>query len=179
MPTITINKKGLKGNLSLDELKDRISMLGTDLESIDENEINVEIFPDRPDMLSEQGFARAFNSFINVETGLKKYKVEKSNEKVIIDKSVKEVRPFTACAIIKGIKFDDEKIKEVVQIQEKLHVTYGRNRKKVAIGIYPYEKIKPPIRFFAESPDKIKFIPLEFDKEITGLQILSMHPTGR
>src|SRR3989344_4646137 len=148
MPTITINKKGLKGNLSLDELKDRISMLGTDLESIDENEINVEIFPDRPDMLSEQGFARAFNSFINVETGLKKYKVEKSN-------------------------------KEVIQIQEKLHVTYGRNRKKVAIGIYPYEKIKPPIRFFAESPDKIKFIPLEFDKEITGLQILSMHPTGR
>jgi len=179
MPTITINKKGLKGNLSLDELKDRISMLGTDLESIDENEINVEIFPDRPDMLSEQGFARAFNSFINVETGLKKYKVEKSNEKVIIDKSVKEVRPFTACAIVKNLRFDDEKIKEVIQIQEKLHVTYGRNRKKVAIGIYPYEKIKPPIRFFAESPDKIKFIPLEFDKEITGLQILSMHPTGR
>src|SRR3989338_4257854 len=133
MPTITINKKGLKGDLSLDELKDRISMLGTDLESIDENEINVEIFPDRPDMLSEQGFARAFNSFINVETGLKKYKVEKSNEKVIIDKSVKEVRPFTACAIVKNLRFDDEKIKEVIQIQEKLHVTYGRNRKKVAI----------------------------------------------
>ena len=61
---ITLNKKSLKGNLSLEELKYRISMLGTDLEGIDGDEITVEVFPDRPDMLSEQGFARAFNSFI-------------------------------------------------------------------------------------------------------------------
>ena len=100
MPTIRLNKKSLKGNLDLDKLKDRISMLGTDLESIEGDEITIEVFPDRPDMLSEQGFARAFNSFIDVETGLKKYKIEKSNEKVIIDKSVKEVRPCTACAIV-------------------------------------------------------------------------------
>ena len=41
--------------------------------------------------------------------------------------------------------------KEVVDIQEKLHITYGRNRKKVAIGIYPFEKIKNPIRFLAKT----------------------------
>jgi phenylalanyl-tRNA synthetase beta chain len=141
--------------------------------------IIVEIFPNRPDMLSEQGFARAFSSFIGVKPGLREYKVKPSGEKVIIEKSVASVRPYTACAIVKGLKFDDEKIKEIIQIQEKLHITYGRNRKKVAIGIYPYEKIKPPIRFFAEDPSKIKFRPLEFPKEITGLQILSQHPAGR
>ncbi len=68
---------------------------------------------------------------------------------MIIDKSVKDVRPYTVCAIAKGLKLDDAKIKELIQIQEKLHITFGRKRKKVAIGIYPLENIKFPIRFIA------------------------------
>ncbi len=183
MPTINISKKELEKysgkKLPLEKLKDRISYLGTDLESIEGDNINVEVFPDRPDMLSVQGFARAFSSFIGSKKGLRKYDIKKSGEKVIINSSLKNVRPYTACAIVKNLKFDDEKIKEIIQIQEKLHVTYGRNRKKAAIGIYPCEKIKFPITFFAEDPKKIKFRPLEYDKEITGLQILSMTSTGR
>jgi len=183
MPKIKLNKKVVEElvgkKLPLEELKDRISMLGTDLDDIRGNEIDVEIFPNRPDLLSEQGFARALSSFIGVKTGFKKYKVNNSGEKLFIDESVNSVRPHTACAIIKGIKFDDEKIKEVIQIQEKMHVTYGRNRKKVASGIYPMEKIKFPITFFAEDPSKIKFLPLESKIEMTGLQILSKHATGR
>jgi len=183
MPTITINKKEFEKlvgkKLPLDKLKDRISYLGTDLESIDEKEITLEIFPNRPDMLSVQGFARAFSSFIGVKKGLRKYKVKDSKEKVIIDKSVAKVRPYTACAIVKEINYTDEKIKEIIQIQEKLHITYGRNRKKVAIGIYPYEKIKPPIRFVAKRPEEIKFQPLESSRELNGRQILSQHPAGR
>ncbi|MCH8329097.1 MAG: phenylalanine--tRNA ligase subunit beta [Nanoarchaeota archaeon] len=183
MPTININKqvfeKLVGKKLPTEKLKDRISYLGTDLESVDGNEIIVEIFPNRPDMLSVQGFARAFSSFIGAKTGLRHYKVEPSKEKVIIDKSVANVRPYTACAIVKNMHFDDEKIKEVIDIQEKLHITYGRNRKKVAIGIYPFEKIKTPIRFMAKNPEEIKFRPLEFPREINGRQILSQHPAGR
>lgn len=183
MPTVTINRKvfeKLAGKkLPEDKLKERISFLGTALESITDTDIVVEIFPNRPDMLSEQGFARAFSSFIGVNTGLREYKVNKSQYKVIVEPSVKDVRPYTACAVVKNLKFDDEKIKEIIQIQEKLHVTYGRNRKKVAIGVYPFEKIKPPIRFIAKKPAEIKFRPLEYPAELTGLQILSKHPTGR
>jgi len=183
MPTITINKNTFERlvgkKLPLDKLKDRISYLGTDLESLENNEITVEIFPDRPDMLSVQGFARAFSSFIGHKTGLRKYNVLKSNEKVIIDDSLKNIRPYTACAIVKNLHFDDDKIKEVIQIQEKLHVTYGRNRRKLAIGIYPYEKIKPPIRFLALPPEKIIFQPLEYPTKLNGKQILQKHPTGR
>ena len=75
--------------------------------------------------------------------------------------------------------FDDEKIKEIIDIQEKLHATLGRKRKKAAIGIYPLEKIKLPIKFEAKKPEDIKFIPLEASKEMNGRQILSQHPTGR
>ncbi|MBL7050582.1 phenylalanine--tRNA ligase subunit beta [Candidatus Woesearchaeota archaeon] len=184
MPTINLNKnvfeKLVGKKLTLDKLKDRISMLGTDLESIEGNEIIVEVFPNRPDMLSEQGFARAFSSFIGVEKGLRNYTVKKNNKYVVkIEDAVKKVRPYTACAIVKGLKLDDEKINGIIQIQEKLHVSFGRNRKKLAIGIYPLEEIKLPITYTAKKPKSFKFLPLEGKKEMDGLQILSQHPTGR
>ena len=183
MPSITLTKtvfEQLVGKqLPLEELKDRISMLGTDLEDIKDNEIHVEVFPNRPDMLSEQGFARAFSSFLGVKTGLRKYAIKESNQKVIIDPSVKGIRPYTACAIVKGLQFDEETLKQIIQIQEKLHVTYGRKRKKAAIGIYPMEKITFPITYKADLPQKIKFKPLEASKEMTAPEILEHHKAGK
>tara|TARA_Y100000034_G_C6904499_1_gene419312 strand:- start:290 stop:1900 length:1611 start_codon:yes stop_codon:yes gene_type:complete len=182
MPTVNLNKKEfdkLVGKkLPLDKLKDRISMLGTDLEDIKGNEIEVEVFPDRPDMLSEQGFARAFSSFIGVKKGLRKYNVKKSGYKVIVDKSV-SMRPYTACAIVRNLKFDDEKIRQIMQIQEKLAVTHGRNRKKSAYGLYPIKGITFPIHYIAKDPHKVKFMPLGFKKEMTAIKVEQVHPKGR
>ncbi len=183
MPTININRQAfdklLGKKLPIENLKDRISMLGTDLEEVNDKEIIVEIFPNRPDLLSVQGFARAFSSFIGLKTGLRHYKIEHSGEKMIIDPSVADVRPYTACAIVKNLNFDDETIKEVIDIQEKLHITYGRHRKKAAIGIYPFEKIKTPIRFLAQDPKDIVFQPLEAGKEMNALEIIEKHPAGK
>ena len=183
MAIININKKQFEKEIGkIDKkMQDKIAMFGTPLEGITNSEIQIEIFPNRPDLLSYQGFKRSFLAFLGKKIGLKKYKINPPEEdyKVIIDSSIKNIRPYTACAIIKGLKFDDEMIKELVEIQEKLHITVGRKRKKLAIGIYPLEKIKLPIIFKALEPDKIKFMPLESNKEMSGLQILQRHPTGR
>jgi len=183
MPTVKYNKKTilelLGRKISDEQLGNRISFLGTGFEGINNDEVEVEIFPNRPDLLSEQGLARALSSFMDIKTGFKKYDVKKSNVKVIVDKSVKGIRPYTACAIVKGLKLTDERIKEIIQIQEKLHITYGRNRRKAAIGIYPMEHIKPPIYFKALHPEEIRFKPLDLNKDLTGSQILAIHPTGR
>ena len=74
-------------------------------------------------------------AFLGKKTGLKEYKIKKPGKDfdVIIDSSVEKIRPYTACAIVKNLSFNDEKIKEIIDIQEKLHGTLGRNRKKVAI----------------------------------------------
>ena len=184
MTNITIDKKYLlkETGLKLDNnaLREKISMLGTDPEEITGDEIIVEIFPNRPDMLSGYSIVRAFKQFLGKNTGLIKYTTKKplKDYKVIIDSSVKKVRPFTACAIIKNLKLNDLKIKEIIQLQEKLHLTFGRDRKKLAIGIYPLEKIKLPIHYKALKPDKIKFLPLDANREMTGAQILRQHPAG-
>jgi len=182
MPTININRKVFDSyvgkKLPIEKLKERISYLGTDLEEVNNKEIIVEIFPNRPDMLSEQGFGRAFSSFIGEKTGLKEYKVKKSGFKVIVDKSV-SMRQYTACAIVKDIHFNDELIREVMQIQEKLATTHGRNRKKSAYGLYPLGSINFPIEYTAKDPKEVMFRPLGFAKEISASKIEELHPKGK
>jgi len=183
MAIVNISKKQFEKEIGkLDEkMQNRIAMFGTPIEEITKQEIQIEIFPNRPDLLSYQGFKRSFLSFLGKKTGLKKYKLNKpeKNYKVIIDSSVKNIRPYTVCAIVKKLKLNDNKIKELIEIQEKLHLTVGRKRKKFAIGIYPLEKIKLPITYKALEPDKIKFQPLESSREMSGLEILQRHPAGR
>ena len=182
MPTITLNQKVFEElvgkKLPLEELKDRISMLGTDLEKIEGNEITVEVFPNRPDMLSEQGFARAFSSFIGVKTGLREYKTKPFGSSLTINNLPKEW-PYAVACVVKGIKFDHEKIKEVIQLQEKLGTTFTRNRKKGGIGLYPLDKINFPITFTGKKPEEIKFRPLEFPEPMRANQILAQHPKGK
>jgi phenylalanyl-tRNA synthetase beta chain len=164
-----------------EKMQEKIALFGTPFESLNQEEIELEIFPDRPDLYSLQGYVRSFLAFLGKKTCLKDYKINKpeKNYEVKIDKSVREVRPYTACAIVKGLKFNDEKIKEIIDIQEKLHATIGRNRRKVAIGIYPLETITLPIKFEARKPENIKFVPLESTKVMSGPQILRQHPAGR
>jgi phenylalanyl-tRNA synthetase beta chain len=182
MPNITINKqdllKLLGRKISDEKLRDRISMLGTDLEKVSPTEIEVEVFPNRPDMLSIEGFARALSSFLGIRKGLREYKVNKSNYKSKIDKKVEKVRPYAVNAVVKNIKLDDPTIKSLMQVQEKLHASHGRNRKKVSIGVYDLDKIKFPLTYTTK-PVFFKFKPLETNQEMTLKQILNNHPKGK
>lgn len=164
-----------------DNMQHLIAMFGTPLEEVRADEVEIEIFPNRPDLLSYSGFKRSFLAFLGKKTGLREYKIKKpeKNYKVYVDSSLDGIRPYTACAIVKKLNFDDNKIKEIIDLQEKLHNTVGRKRKKVAIGIYPLEEIKLPITFKAVEPDKIRFVPLESSREMSGLEILQKHPTGK
>jgi phenylalanyl-tRNA synthetase beta chain len=137
MALVKFNKKLFEKEIGkIDEkMQNRIAMFGTTLENMGEEDIEIEVSPNRPDLLSYHGFKRAFLGFLGKTIGLKEYKINKPEKDfaVIIDSSVKEIRPYTACAIVKNLKFDDEKIREIIEIQEKLHLTVGRKRKKLAI----------------------------------------------
>ncbi len=180
MAVIIIDIKQIEKYIKITpELLEKSRLMGAPMEIKGET-VQIEITPNRPDLLSMQGYLRALKSFLGKEVGLKEYKINDGEKdyKIKIDKSVKLVRPFTACAIVKNLIFDDGRIREIIDLQEKLHATLGRNRKKVAIGIYPLEKITLPIRYEARSPKDIKFQPLGADGELNALQILKKHPTG-
>src|SRR3989344_3693920 len=155
MPTINLKRKSVESLLGrkLSPLDiEKIPMLGVSLEFINNEEIVIETFINRPDYLSEQGFTRALSSFLGIKTGLKKYEAKKSDYLVVVDPSVNGIRPITLCAVVKNLKLDDEKIKE---------------------------KIKFPVHYKALHPQQIIFQPLEINQKLNANEILEKHPTGR
>ncbi|MGV8161890.1 MAG: phenylalanine--tRNA ligase subunit beta [Candidatus Nanoarchaeia archaeon] len=172
-------RKQLGKEITESELDDVLFDMGMELEGVSGDEVKISITPDRVDMLSLHGLARALRAYLSISKGMPRYDVEDSGVKIFIDKSVEGVRPYTVAAVVDHLFLNDEKIKEIIWVQEKLHSTFARGRKKAAIGIYPLDKIKPPIDYFAEDPTKIVFLPLGANKEMNGLQILEEHPTGK
>jgi len=183
MPTIELDFQDFITQLgctkSIKELRDKIPMLGVDLESIDEEKIVVEVFPNRPDLLSVEGFTRALRGFMGLELGLKKYPVSESGVTLKVDGSVEKIRPYIAAAVIRNLSLDGKRLISLMNLQEKLHVTHGRHRKKVAIGVHDMRDVKGPFTYKAVEPDSIRFCALDMDKKLTLAQILKKHPKGR
>jgi len=173
--------------IPLEDLKEYILLIKGEVEKITpieqgneiiDYELSVEITSDRPDMLSTEGLARALKGFLEIELGPPSYTIKETNIVVKVDESVSSVRPYIACAIIRGIEMSDPLIRQIMQLQEKLHTTHCRNRRKGSIGIHDLDKVEPPFTYYAEDPDRIKFIPLGETKEMTGREILLKHPKG-
>jgi len=161
------------------EWQEIVPMMGTVLERCEPTEIEVEIFANRPDMLSEHGFARSFARFSGMITAVPSYSVKSSSYVVTIESPVKKIRPLTVCGVVKGIQFTEQRIKELMQLQEKLHGTLGRQRKKCSIGVYPMEHIAWPIIYTAKKPTEILFKPLGATKQMDAKTMVTEHPTAK
>jgi len=171
--------KLIKKKISIKELEECLSNMGMELASVDNDDIKIEITAERTDLITPEGLARAINAYCGFITKYQKVKVNKTNYIHYVNQTVKKYRPFTRSFIVKDIKFSDEDIKALMWIQEKLHETYGRKRKKMALGVYDLNQITFPLTYTMMKPDECKFVPLGMDKELTGRQILQKHPTGR
>ncbi|MEE9406116.1 MAG: phenylalanine--tRNA ligase subunit beta [Candidatus Aenigmarchaeota archaeon] len=132
----------------------------------------------RPDHWSAEGVAREMAGRYK-KGGLPVYKVERPKIQVRIESKVQKVRPLTVCAVIRGIEMTDDALMQMIQLQEKISVSFGKNRKEVAIGVYDLKKITSPIRYTTTTPTGIRFIPLEMDRQMTPKQILEKHPKGK
>jgi len=168
----------LKKEISLEELEQTLADMGMELDEVDGDEIKIEITAERTDLITPEGLARAIDCYREIQT-YQEIEVKKGDYVHEVDPSVKEVRAHTKSFVVKNVNFSDENIKALMWIQEKIHDTYGRKRKKVAIGVYDLNKIKFPIKYLAKKPEEIKFIPLGMTQELDGLKILQRHPTGR
>lgn len=159
-------------------LIDRIPMIGADIERIEEDHVDVEFFPNRPDLYSPEGVARAMRGFLGIEEGLPVYTVRPSGITFSIDPGLADIRPCLGSAVIRNVNLDEESIESLMGLQEALHWAVGRGRGKVAIGVHDLDAVTPPFRYIA-SPRSRAFVPLDFEQEMTMEEILADHPKGR
>jgi len=182
MPVIEVNLEDflslLGKEIHLREIEERLPMMGVSWEGRTEEIFSIEVFPNRPDMLSIEGLARAYASFTGLRIGLKPYQVKDSDYAAIVEKRIEPVRPYFASAVIKHIEFDDALIRSIIQAQEKLHITHCRKRRKVSIGLHDLKPIRFPVTYTA-SPGDFSFRPLGEAREMTLNEILKELPKGR
>ncbi len=132
----------------------------------------------RPDLWSAEGIARQIKWALGMERGLPKYEIERSDVTVYVDERLKDVRPYGVYAIVEGLHLDEEALKQMINLQEKVALTFGRRRREVAIGIFDFDKVKPPIYYRAAEKSE-KFVPLGFEEELTLEEILEKHEKGK
>ncbi|MBI0583869.1 MAG: phenylalanine--tRNA ligase subunit beta [Methanomassiliicoccus sp.] len=184
MPVVTFDYDDLIGLLGrevpLDVLMDRIPQIGADIHSFDRetNELSIEFFPDRPDLYSVEGAARSLRTFLGFESGIRRYEVTPSDVVLNLDESIRDVRPYMVAGIIEDIEVTDDLIRSLMELQEKLHLTMGRKRSKVSIGIHDLDRITPPFTFKAVDPASVSFVPLGKTERMNLREILERHEKG-
>ena len=159
---------------------DRIPLIGADMHDTEggNDDMSVEFFPDRPDLFSVEGLARGLRAFLDITPGMKEYRSVEGGIRVKVDDSVMSVRPCFSCAVIRNVNVTDDLIRSMMELQEKLHLTIGRKRSKLAIGIHDLDKVAPPFVYKAVSPKEVRFVPLTCTEEMDLDQILSSHAKG-
>jgi phenylalanyl-tRNA synthetase beta chain len=154
MPVVSLPYKYLERLTGTDRktIIDRLPMIGCDIERILDEQVDVEFFPDRVDLYSTEGVARAMKGFLGLVSGEEEYDTRQSDITFTIDENLRDIRPYLGSAVIRNVNLDNEAIISLMGVQEALHWVVGRGRSKVAIGVHDLDSITPPFRYFGSPP---------------------------
>lgn len=182
MPVITLYKERFSQfvgrPIGVEEMASWLPWIGVDIEETGPDYVKIEFNPNRIDFSSVPGIARAFKGLLGWEDGMPKYEVERGRVVVDVDGSVKEVRPYILCAVVRGLKLDDETVRGLMEMQEDIHWGTGRNRKKASIGLHNLDAVEPPFTYTTAEPDAVRFVPLDKIEEMSLKEILERHEKG-
>ncbi|MBI1829013.1 MAG: phenylalanine--tRNA ligase subunit beta [Thaumarchaeota archaeon] len=163
--------------ISKEKIISTLPFIGLDIEEETKNYVNVEYSPNRPDYSTDYGIVSSLQGLLGIKTGMPKLKIKKGKDTIIVNPSVRKIRPFVTAMEAKNGKLDDETIQQLIVMQEDLHNGIGRRRKKTSIGIHDLDKISFPLTYTTTSKNH-KFIPLESSQEMTINEILEKDKTG-
>ncbi len=163
----------------VDGLNEILAFVKGDVESIDQGKVTIEVKDsNRPDIWSAEGIAHALKGYLGISRPRNIKLAGESNLNLVIDKQVKEIRPFISAAIIRGLQPTEETLKGWINLQDKLDYTYGRKRKRASIGFYQADLVQSPLLYTVADPDTVKFAPLGTNEKSSLREILTRHPKG-
>jgi len=182
MPVIEIEFDELKKlsgiHREIEWFENAIAMTGASFEGISGNVMRFEFFPNRPDHYSVEGIARTLKMLYGVTDGWK-LTLHPAPYTVIEGEAVRKIRPVICCAVVRGLKMEDSTIRSLIALQEKLHSTVGRKRRKVAIGLHDMKDVTFPLTYDAYPSGEMEFVPLGSEESMSLKRIMSEHEKGR
>lgn len=166
----------LYGDNFIRDVEEYSEIIGYSIEA-DDGELRVEFNPDRPDLFSFSLLRMSMDIF-NSRKKWKPLLMGKSTDDFTIDKSVRAIRPYAVGFHCTGNRIGDH-FRELIDYQEKLHLSIGRDRVKVSIGIHDKKNLRFPVLYSARKSNEVKFT--TYDAIVTGTaeEILKAHPKGQ
>jgi len=184
MPTINVEQSLLRRFVEsrgrkhdIEDLAFRLPLMGTDIDTCDEDTLGIEIFPDRPDLLSPETLFHGMMPFLHDSPPNPRLAVRPGTISMKVSPELASIRPVILGAVVRGLSIDEDIIKRLMEHQEKLHFALGRGRKRASIGVHDLATISPPFRVEAVERTH-SFTPLAMDDDMTIDEILSKHPKG-
>ncbi len=182
MPVVELELPRLQkliGKTNRKKILETLPFLGLDIESQENNIIRVEYSPNRSDYSTDLGIAIGLQGLLGTKKGIQKLKIKKVSEyQIKVDPSVSKIRPYVTGIVARNGNIDDKILKQVIAMQEDLHMGIGRHRKKSSIGIHDLDKISFPLLYTTTTRNH-KFIPLNSTKEISISEILKNSEVGQ
>jgi len=184
MPTIEISLRDLEKlvgkKLPTDNrLAEILEYAKAEVEGIDGDTLKINIEDsNRADLWCAEGIARQIKPAFG-EGGIKRYTVHPSDYRVFVHGKLEKIRGFIACAVVKKVNLNDTVIKQIMQQQEKIDATYGRNRRRTSIGMYNFDLLKLPLKYVTTKHHENAFVPLGFEEKMNPHEILENHPRGK
>jgi len=199
MPTIAVDKyklfEALGKKYTTEEFEDLCFEYGIELDEDTENddrpivngvqeppELKIEIPANRYDMLCFEGIALNLNIFLGRVTPPKYKIVEPADGKqhtITVKPECEQVRPLVAGAVLRNIKFTQDRYESFIALQDKLHANLARNRTLVSIGTHDLDTIQGPFTYEALPPKDIKFIPLNQTKEMNAEELMTFYENDK
>jgi phenylalanyl-tRNA synthetase beta chain len=189
MPTIAIKKKDLESLLGQpvtpEELESYLPWVKGELKGFDPQagEFRVELNDtNRPDLWSVEGISRQIRGKLQGEWPPYDFFYSGEEEpfgEIIVSEEMKDIRPYVGGFAAIDLDVGEEMLLQMIQTQEKISGIFGRNRRRISIGIYNLRKIAFPVSYKAIEPEGISFVPLGFTDPMTPREILQSHPKGQ
>lgn len=189
MPTISISKayfNTLVGrNFTLQEFEELCFDFGLEAEEDTDKpgNIRVELPANRYDLFCVEGLALTIANYLSSSDiqphvhHKREYKICPPTTYITVDKSVKSVRPFVVCGIIRNMHFNKDMYESFIDFQDKLHHNLGRKRTLVSIGTHDLDKVKGPFKYVAKARNDFAFTPLGKTEALSGGNLLKLYET--
>lgn len=161
-----------------EELAQTIPLLGAEVDDWSGPTWAVEFWPNRPDLYTVEGIARALRAWYGWQPGLRAYDVHEGPHKVVVSPSVEKVRPHIVAAFVRGVPVTEERLRALIDLQEDLHWGLGAKRRRVAIGIHDAKVLAPEFRYTTVGPREHAFVPLQETARMDPGEVLAKHPKG-
>lgn len=167
--------------LKEEALREALFRTKVEIDAVEGDKVDVEVNPDRLELLDEGGLAWELQGALGTASGLPA-QAETSplpSVEARLNASVSPLRPFLAMAAVaapSGSALDAGQIEELVRYQELLHDSLGRDRKSASLGLYPIERLRPPFHYAMEPLGQIRFTPLAAVSETDGEEFYRDHP---